>query len=110
VIFCWSWAAASPSWEVKAQLEVDGQPFYIDLLFYHVRLRCYFVIELKTGAFKPEYAGLSAVDGTMRTSVDGPSIVVLHCESRSGRIVEYTLPNIVQPIGVWTYRVTRELP
>ena len=97
------------------QLEVDGQPFYIDLLFYHLRLHCYFVIELKNGAFKPEYAGklsfyLSAVDGIMRTAVDGPSIGVLLCESRSGPIVEYTLQNIVQPIGISTYRVTRELP
>jgi hypothetical protein len=99
----------------QVQLEVDGQPFYIDLLFYPLRLHCYFVIELKNGAFKPEYAGklsfyLSAVDGIMRTAVDGPSIGVLLCESRSGPIVEYTLQNIVQPIGVSTYRVTRELP
>lgn len=99
----------------QVQLEVDGQPFYIDLLFYHLRLHCYFVIELKNGAFKPEYAGklsfyLSAVDGTMRTPVDGPSIGILLCETRSGPIVEYTLQNIVQPIGVSTYRVTRELP
>ena len=99
----------------QVQLEVDGQPFYIDLLFYHLRLHCYFVIELKNGPFKPEYAGklsfyLSAVDGIMRTAVDGPSIGVLLCESRSGPIVEYTLQNIVQPIGVATYRVTRELP
>jgi predicted nuclease of restriction endonuclease-like (RecB) superfamily len=99
----------------QVQLEVDGQPFYIDLLFYHLRLHCYFVIELKNGAFKPEYAGklsfyLSAVDGIMRTAVDGPSIGVLRCESRSGPIVEYTLQNIVQPIGISTYRVTRELP
>jgi hypothetical protein len=99
----------------QVQLEVDGQPFYIDLLFYHLRLHCYFVIELKNGAFKPEYAGklsfyLSAVDGIMRTAVDGPSIGVLLCESRSGPIVEYTLQNIVQPIGISTYRVTRELP
>ena len=99
----------------QVQLEVDGQPFYIDLLFYHVRLHCYFVIELKNGAFKPEYAGklsfyLSAVDETMRTSGDGPTIGVLLCESRSGPIVEYTLRNIALPIGVSTYRVTRELP
>ena len=53
---------------------------------------------------------LSAVDGLMRTAVDGPSIGVLLCESRSGPIVEYTLQNILQPIGVSTYRVTRELP
>jgi hypothetical protein len=96
-------------------LTVDDQTFYLDLLFYHIRLHCYFIIELKIGAFKPEYAGklsfyLSAVDGTMRTPVDGPSVGVLLCESRSGPIVEYALQSIVQPIGVSTYRVTRELP
>jgi predicted nuclease of restriction endonuclease-like (RecB) superfamily len=99
----------------QVQLEVDGQAYFIDLLFYHLRLHCYFVIELKNGAFKPEYAGklsfyLSAVDATMRTPVDGPSIGVLICESRSGPTVEYTLQNINRPIGVSTYRATRELP
>ena len=87
----------------------------MDLLFYHVRLHCYFVIELKTGEFQPEYAGklgfyLSAIDGTMRTPIDGPTIGLLLCESRSGPIVEYALQNLIQPIGVSTYRVTRELP
>ncbi len=99
----------------QVPLTVDGQTFYIDLLFYHLRLHCYFVIELKMGAFQPEHAGklsfyLSAVDGTMRTPVDGPSIGMLLCESRSGPIVEFALQNILQPIGVSTYRTTRELP
>ncbi len=72
-------------------------------------------IELKTGEFQPEYAGklgfyLSAIDGTMRTPIDGPTIGLLLCESRSGPIVEYALQNLIQPIGVSTYRVTRELP
>ena len=71
--------------------------------------------ELKTGEFQPEYAGklgfyLSAIDGTMRTPIDGPTIGLLLCESRSGPIVEYALQNLIQPIGVSTYRVTRELP
>jgi len=94
---------------------VDGQTFYIDLLFYHVRLHRYFVFELKVGAFQPEHAGklgfyLAAVNGTMRTPVEGPSIGVLLCESRSGPIVEFALETINQPIGVATYHVTRELP
>ena len=92
-----------------------GETFYIDLLFYHVRLHRYFVFELKTGDFQPEHAGklgfyLSAVNGTMRTPVDGPTIGVLLCESRSGPVVEFALQNINQPIGVSTYQVTRELP
>jgi predicted nuclease of restriction endonuclease-like (RecB) superfamily len=99
----------------QVPLSVDGQTFYIDLLFYHVRLHCYFVFELKVGAFQPEHAGklnfyLAAVNGTMRTPVEGPSIGVLLCESRSGPIVEFALQNTNQPIGVSTYRVTRELP
>jgi hypothetical protein len=89
--------------------------FYLDLLFYHVRLHRYFVFELKVGAFQPEHAGklgfyLAAVNGTMRTPVEGPSIGVLLCESRSGPIVEFALETINQPIGVSTYHVTRELP
>jgi hypothetical protein len=78
-------------------------------------LHCYFAIELKTGEFQTEYAGklsfyISAIDGTMRTPIDGPTIGLLLCESRSGPIVEYALRNLIQPIGVSTYRVTRELP
>jgi len=96
-------------------LEVGDQPFYLDLLFYHVRLHCYFVIELKTGPFKPEWAGklnfyLSAVDDLLRTGPDGPTIGLLLCESHKAPIAEYALRDIAKPIGVSTYRVTRELP
>ena len=96
-------------------LEVDGQTFYLDLLFYHVRLHCYFVIELKVGAFKPEYAGklnfyLSAADDLIRTAHDAPTLGLLLCESRGQSIVEYALRDIAKPIGVSTYRVTRQLP
>ena len=99
----------------QVPLTVDERTFYIDLLFYHVRLHRFFVFELKVGAFEPEYAGklsfyLSAVNRTMRTSLEEPSIGVLLCESRSGPIVEFSLENIDQPIGVSTYHVTRELP
>src|SRR5260370_38754721 len=69
----------------------------------------------QVGDFEPEYAGklsfyLSGVNRTMRTPVEGPSIGVLLCESRSGPMVEFALEGINQPIGVSTYRVTRELP
>jgi predicted nuclease of restriction endonuclease-like (RecB) superfamily len=99
----------------QVPLTVDGRTFYVDLLFYHVRLHCYFVFELKVGDFEPEYAGklsfyLAAVNRTMRTPTEGPSIGVLLCESKSGPMVEFALENIDQPIGVSTYRVTRELP
>jgi predicted nuclease of restriction endonuclease-like (RecB) superfamily len=99
----------------QVPLEVDGQPFFLDLLFYHVRLHCYFVIELKAGPFKPEYAGklnfyLSAVDDLVRTGSDAPTLGLLLCESRSGAIVEYALRDVAKPIGISTYRITRELP
>ena len=99
----------------QVPIVVDGRTFYIDLLFYHFRLHRFFVFELKVGAFEPEYAGklnfyLAAVNRTMRTSVEGSSIGVLLCESRSGTTVEYALENTNQPIGVATYHVTRDLP
>jgi hypothetical protein len=99
----------------QVPVTVDEQTFYIDLLFYHVRLHRYFVFELKVGAFQPEHAGklgfyLTAVNRTMRTPIEGPSIGVLLCESRSGPLVEFALENTNQPIGVSTYQVTRELP
>jgi hypothetical protein len=80
-----------------------------------VRLHCYFVIELKTGPFKPEWAGklnfyLSAVDDLLRTGPDNPTIGLLLCESHNSPIAEYALRDIAKPIGVSTYRVTRELP
>jgi len=99
----------------QVPVTVDEQTFYVDLLFYHVRLHRYFVFELKVGAFQPEHAGklgfyLTAVNRTMRTPIEGPSIGVLLCESRSGPLVEFALENTNQPIGVSTYQVTRELP
>lgn len=99
----------------QVPLEIDGQTFYLDLLFYHVRLHCYFVIELKVGAFKPEYAGklnfyLSAADDLLRTTGDAPTLGLLLCESRGKSIVEYALRDVSKPIGVSTYRVTRQLP
>jgi hypothetical protein len=68
------------------RLEVADEEFYLDLLFYHLKLRCYIVIELKTGAFKPEYAGkmnfyLSAVDDLLRHSDDQPSIGLILCKT-----------------------------
>ncbi|MGA3347314.1 MAG: PDDEXK nuclease domain-containing protein [Terracidiphilus sp.] len=99
----------------QVPLAVGEETFYIDLLFYHLRLHAYIVIELKTGKFKPEWAGklnfyLSAVDDLMRTALDSPTIGLLLCESHNSPVVEYALRDIGKPIGVSTYRVTRELP
>jgi hypothetical protein len=99
----------------QVPLAVGEETFYIDLLFYHLRLHAFIVIELKTGRFKPEWAGklnfyLSAVDDLIRTAPDGPTIGLLLCESHNNPVAEYALRDIAKPIGVSTYRVTRELP
>ena len=99
----------------QVPLTVAGDTFYVDLLFYHLRLHCYFVIELKTGKFKPEWAGklgfyLSAVDDLFRTDPDAPTIGLLLCETHNSAVVEYALRDVNKPIGVSTFRVTRELP
>ena len=96
-------------------LNVGGDDFYIDLLFYNLNLRCYVVIELKTGEFKPEYAGklnfyLSAVDGILKKDQDNPSIGLLLCKSKNNLVAEYSLKDMSKPIGVSEYRVTSALP
>lgn len=96
-------------------LNVGGDDFYIDLLFYNLNLRCYVVIELKTGEFKPEYAGqlnfyLSAVDGILKHPQDNPTIGLLLCKSKNNLVAEYSLKDMSKPIGVSEYRVTNSLP
>ncbi len=97
------------------KLTVDNEDFYIDLLFYHIKLHSYVVIELKTGKFKPEYAGklnfyISAVDGILKTEKDNPTIGLLICKEKSKTIVEYALKDISKPIGVSEYELTKRLP
>lgn len=101
----------------QVHLEIGEEDFYIDLLFYHLKLRCYIVIELKVGPFKPEYAGkmnfyLSAVDDLMRHPDDKPSIGILLCKSKNRIIAEYALREIKKPIGVaeWTTKIVEKLP
>ncbi|SOY57801.1 PDDEXK nuclease domain-containing protein [Cupriavidus taiwanensis] len=99
----------------QVHLEVGGDDFYLDLLFYHLKLRCYIVIELKTGAFRPEYAGqisfyLSAVDAQMRTDDDHPTIGLLLCQEHNRLVVEYALRGMGKPIGVAQYQFVAELP
>ena len=97
------------------RLEVGGEEFYIDLLFYQLRLRCYVVIELKIGEFKPEYAGkmnfyLSAVDELLRHPEDRPSIGLILCRTKNRLVAEYALRDMSKPMGVATYRVGEALP
>ena len=96
-------------------INVGGDDFYIDLLFYNLNLRCYVVIELKTGEFKPEYAGqlnfcLSAVDGILKRPEDNPSIGLLLCKSKNDLLAEYALKDMSKPIGVSEYKITSSLP
>ncbi len=96
-------------------LEVGGEDFKIDLLFYHLKLRCFIVIELKTGPFKPEYAGkmnfyLSAVDDLLRHPDDEASIGLILCKSKNAIVAEYTLRDTKKPIGISGFRVMERLP
>ena len=96
-------------------LNVGGEDFYVDLLFCNLNLRCYVVIELKTGEFKPEYAGqlnfyLSAVDGILKKEQDNPSIGLLLCKSKNDLVAEYSLKDMSKPMGVSAYQVTNNLP
>jgi len=97
------------------RLEIDREEFFIDLLLYHRKLRCLVAIELKIGAFKPEYAGkmqfyLSALNDRVKLPEETPSIGIILCKDKSRTIVEYALKDTKKPIGVSTYRLTEKLP
>lgn len=96
-------------------LQVEDQDFYLDMLFYHLKLRSFLVIDLKSGKFKPEYAGkmnfyLSAVDDLLRQPGDNPSIGLILCRSKVGVLAEYALRDLNKPIGLAEYRLTEQLP
>lgn len=102
-------------WDSRYTYEVGGQDYYLDLLFYHVQLRAYVVVELKIAEFKPEYAGklnfyLTAVDEQLRHPDDRPSIGLLLCKSRNNVVAEYALRDVHKPIGVAEYRLGEYLP
>lgn len=99
----------------QVHLEVGGEDFFPGLLFCHLHLRCYVVIELKADAFKPEHAGqlnfyLSAVDGETRHEQDGPTIGLLLCKSKNKVVAEYALRDSNRPIGVAEYQLVEALP
>jgi hypothetical protein len=96
-------------------IQVGDSDFYIDLLFYHVRLRCYVVIELKKGSFKPEYAGklnlyLNAADDQLRHKDDKPTIGLILCQDKNKIVAEYALRGLDKAIGVSEYQLTQTLP
>lgn len=101
----------------QVHLELSGNDYYLDLLFYHLKLRCYIVIELKAGDFIPEYVGkmnmyLSVVDDILRYPVDKPSIGLLLVKRKNKMIAEYALSGYTKPMGIaqWETKITRRLP
>jgi predicted nuclease of restriction endonuclease-like (RecB) superfamily len=99
----------------QVHMEVGDDDFYIDLLFYHLHLRCFIVIDLKVGKFKAEYAGkmnfyLNAVDDRMKHESDQPSIGLILCEDKNKIVAEYALRGMEKSIGVSAYELTRALP
>jgi predicted nuclease of restriction endonuclease-like (RecB) superfamily len=97
------------------RLEVSDREFHLDLLFYHLHLRCFVVVDLKKGDFKPEYAGkmnfyCSVVDAQLRHAGDAPTIGLILCQTKDRILAEYSLKDIHKPIGVADYELTRALP
>ena len=96
-------------------LEVGGQDFRLDLLFYHLKLRCFVVIDLKMGAFQPEDSGkmnfyLSAVDDLLRHPDDKPTIGLVLCRTKNRIVAEYALRDISKPLGISEFRYLEQLP
>ena len=99
----------------QVPLQVGERDFFLDLLFYHARLHCYVVVELKTVDFEPEFAGklnfyLKAVDAQLRTEGDQPTIGLLLCKSKDRLVAEYALSDIQKPMGLATYTLSHTLP
>lgn len=97
------------------QITVSENDYYLDLLFYHMRLKCYVVIELKNTKFQPEFTGklnfyLSAVDSLVKADDDNPTIGLLLCKEKNSIEAEFALRDIQKPIGVSEYVLTKELP
>jgi predicted nuclease of restriction endonuclease-like (RecB) superfamily len=97
------------------RLEVGGDEFFVDLLFYHLKLRCYVVVELKTTPFRPEYAGqlnfyLSAIHAQVKAEDDQPTIGLLLCKEKNRLVAEYALRVVAKPMGVAEYQLLRQVP
>ena len=96
-------------------LEIAGEDYRLDLLFYHLKLRCFVIIDLKAGPFKPEYTGkmnfyLAAVDDMLKHANDNPSIGLILCKSKKELVVEYALRNTATPMGIAEFRHLEKLP
>src|SRR5262249_31401023 len=99
----------------QVPIALQDSDYFIDMLFYHLKLHCYVVVELKATKFKPEHAGqlnfyLNLVDDFLKTPEDRPSIGILLCKSRDKFIADYALKGIEKPIGVSEYQLTKAIP
>ncbi len=96
------------------KITIDHQDFHIDLLFYHIKLKCYIAVELKVVEFKPEFASkmgfyLTALDEEIKDENDNPSIGIILCQTKSNKIVDYTLKYINKPVGVSEYKIFEQI-
>ena len=99
----------------QVPISLEGEEYFIDMLFYHLKLRCFIVVELKAAKFKPEHAGqlnfyLNLVDDFYKKEHDNPSIGILLCKSHNKVVAEYAIKGIQKPIGVSKYQLTKALP
>ncbi|MDQ1817432.1 PDDEXK nuclease domain-containing protein [Massilia sp. CCM 9210] len=99
----------------QVHVEVGGDDFFIDLLFYHLKLRCYVVVEIKAGKFKPEHLGqlgfyLTAVDAQIKSEHDGATIGLLLCKTKNKVVAEYALRDSSRPMGIAEYQLIESLP
>jgi RecB family endonuclease NucS len=97
------------------KIEISDSDYFIDLLFYHLELRCYVVVELKSGRFKPENAGklnfyLSAIDSQLKKSDDNQTIGILLCKKKDKIEAEYALRDIKKPMGISEYKLSEAIP
>lgn len=96
-------------------MEIDNEDYYIDLLFYNIKIHSYVVFELKSTKFKPEYVGqlnfyISAIDDKVKSQNDNPTIGILLCKEKKRLSAEYSLKNINSPIAISEYKYLEELP
>lgn len=96
-------------------IELEGEDYFLDLLFYHVKLKCYVIVELKTGKFKPEYAGkmnfyINVMNKKVKDDSDNPTIGLILCEDKKSITVEYAIDGIKSPIGISQFKLTEQLP
>lgn len=99
----------------QIHLEVGGDDFFLDLLFYHLHLRCYVAIEIKAGRFKPEHMGqlgfyMTVIDADVKHESDGPTIGLLLCKTKNEVVAEYALRDTSRPLGIAEYRLIESLP